>query len=79
MCIDVVFLGSKGFGSCQFELARGTSDFVDVYLSPRCLMPQVHPLTVQRCHESELWKSKAGVLVYKDRGGLRIDLSTGQN
>ena len=31
------------------------------------------------CHESELWKSKAGVLVYKDRGGLKIDLATGQN
>ena len=30
-------------------------------------------------HESELWKSKAGVLVYKDRGGLKIDLATGQN
>ena len=32
-----------------------------------------------KCHESELWKSKAGVLVYKDRGGLKIDLATGQN
>ena len=31
------------------------------------------------CHESELWKSKAGVLVYKDRGGFKIDLATGQN
>ena len=30
-------------------------------------------------HESELWKSKAGVLVYKDRGGFKIDLATGQN
>ena len=29
--------------------------------------------------ESALWKSKAGVLVYKDRGGLKIDLATGQN
>ena len=36
-------------------------------------------LLVQGSHESELWKSKAGVLVYKDRVGLRIDLATGQN
>ena len=34
---------------------------------------------MDECHESELWKSKAGVLVYKDRGGLKIDLATGQN
>ena len=33
----------------------------------------------KKYHESELWKSKAGVLVYKDRGGLKIDLATGQN
>ena len=37
------------------------------------------PIDICRCHESELWKSKAGVLVCKDRVGLRIDLATGQN
>ena len=36
-------------------------------------------LLATKNHESELWKSKAGVLVYKDRGGFKIDLATGQN
>ena len=37
------------------------------------------PPSSKTCRKSELWKSKAGVLVCKDRVGLRIDLATGQN
>ena len=42
-------------------------------------IPEERKKTMGFCHESELWKSKAGVLVYKDRGGFKIDLATGQN
>ena len=44
-----------------------------------CFWPYELTFMCVGSHESELWKSKAGVLVYKDRGGLKIDLATGQN
>ena len=48
------------------------------WFGPGCLNKKSYAL-MEKNHESELWKSKAGVLVYKDRGGLKIDLATGQN
>ena len=72
--------GHRGMATAR-TWSVGSSRVV-YYIIVFCLNKTKHNKTGFTCsesHESELWKSKAGVLVYKDRGGFKIDLATGQN
>ena len=70
-----VYKGRTGSGKSQRALHRRLQQHPDAVYAQFL----VDGSFLCQNHESELWKSKAGVLVYKDRGGLKIDLATGQN
>ena len=76
--------GPSFWGPRAFRVLCCTFESLSCYTWLHFCVTSLHVCVTQvteKCKnpESELWKSEAGVVVYKDRGGLRIDLATGQN